>query len=885
MKRILSILLAVFSLAIMAYATHNASGEILYKKLSDFEYEITLVVITEFCNGNADRPTATLQFGDGTEETVSRANGSGVSVNNCFKKNIYRFRHTFPGFDNYTVSYVDMFRNQDVINMSNSGQTSFYVESRIIINPFLGSNSSPTLLLDPLDEGAINQLFLHNPNAFDEDGDSLSFQLIPPKRDVNTDVVNYAPPATSNSFFINEKNGEVFWDAPVQQGLYNIAILIEEWRVAPSGQRVLVGCVTRDMQIIISETPNRKPQIVRVNDTCVVAGSEFVLPVTIFDTDEGDIFTVTASGGPFKVTPSATFNQPVSATDTLVDTFRWTTTCDLARKEPYQVVFKVRDSGGTPGAYPNNIKLVDLFTWQITIVPPAPFGLEAAAIGNGIDLNWEESPCDKAVGYNIYRRQGPNPFDTTGCNIGVPSFTGYVQIAKVDGIDNLQFFDDNNGDGLVRGVNYCYRVVARLPDFGESYASNESCDVLKKDLPIITNVDVLNTSKTIGTMGIAWSKPNQLDTTQQLPPYRYELLRTTSAAPLGFTAISSSSSATFAGLNDTIFIDAQLNTQDNQYIYRVDLYATGNQGEVKVGESQSASSVFITLTPGDNEVSISINKNVPWKVDTFIILRQRTGGFDTLAQTINSFYTDLNLQNGKEFCYKVSTVGGFNSPTIKDILINNSQLACATPIDTTAPCPPFLNVQPDCDGISNLLFWTNPNISCTNTSDVVSYKIFYTTMIGGEFELIKEITSSDTVNYIDDKRSLEEIASIAGCYYIRAVDSFGNESINSNILCVDNCPEYELPNVFTPNGDKINDLFQPLDNQNQYIKDVDFRVYTRWGDLVFETTNAMINWDGKHKTTGRIVDSGVYYYVCVVNEIRVEGEFPRTIKGFFHLYK
>jgi gliding motility-associated-like protein len=100
-------------------------------------------------------------------------------------------------------------------------------------------------------------------------------------------------------------------------------------------------------------------------------------------------------------------------------------------------------------------------------------------------------------------------------------------------------------------------------------------------------------------------------------------------------------------------------------------------------------------------------------------------------------------------------------------------------------------------------------------------------------------------------------------------------------VCVDNCPVYELPNVFTPNGDNVNDLFIPL--PYQFVKDINIKIYDRWGVQMFTTKNPDILWDGKNADTKMICSDGTYYYVCVVNEIRVEGIMPRILKGFVQL--
>ena len=122
---------------------------------------------------------------------------------------------------------------------------------------------------------------------------------------------------------------------------------------------------------------------------------------------------------------------------------------------------------------------------------------------------------------------------------------------------------------------------------------------------------------------------------------------------------------------------------------------------------------------------------------------------------------------------------------------------------------------------------------------------------------------------------------MAGCYAVSAIDSVGNESILSNVVCVDDCINYSLPNVFTPNGDGINDLLKP--NPYNRVEKIKLQVFSRWNTLVFQTEDPEINWDGKHIRTGRTVSPGVYYYVCDVYEHRLTGIVPRYLTGFIHV--
>ena len=57
----------------------------------------------------------------------------------------------------------------------------------------------------------------------------------------------------------------------------------------------------------------------------------------------------------------------------------------------------------------------------------------------------------------------------------MPNGYGFVKIGEVNGINTTSFVDDNNGNGLDEGMNYCYRVIAVFDDGAESIVSDEIC--------------------------------------------------------------------------------------------------------------------------------------------------------------------------------------------------------------------------------------------------------------------------------------------------------------------------------------------------------------------------------------------------------------------------
>jgi gliding motility-associated-like protein len=321
-------------------------------------------------------------------------------------------------------------------------------------------------------------------------------------------------------------------------------------------------------------------------------------------------------------------------------------------------------------------------------------------------------------------------------------------------------------------------------------------------------------------------------------------------------------------------LDTGLNTSGNPYTYRVDFYSASNT----LCPAQNASSVFVSCHTGENrQIQLTWQANVPWTNYRYDVFRKNlvTSNWDSIATTTLQTFIDSGLVNGTPYCYKVRSIGAYSDTTLPAPLINWSEERCCTPEDRIPPCPNTLAVDSSCELSRNLLTWTNPNNSCS--TDALYYILYYTPVQGGEFSVLDTIHDIHTTSFLHDS-----LKSIAGCYAVASVDSVGNQSAYSNIVCVDNCPFYQLPNVFTPNGDGVNDWFTPL-HPYKYVKDIDIKIYDRWGMQVFHTTNPEILWDGKSEQSKMLCNDGVYYYVCIVNDIRLKGIVPHVLKGNIHL--
>ena len=65
-----------------------------------------------------------------------------------------------------------------------------------------------------------------------------------------------------------------------------------------------------------------------------------------------------------------------------------------------------------------------------------------------------------------------------------------------------------------------------------------------------------------------------------------------------------------------------------------------------------------------------------------------------------------------------------------------------------------------------------------------------------------------------------------------------------------------VPNAFTPNGDGLNDYFRIFGTPPENITKYNFRIFNRWGQMIFSTTNIEDGWDGK--LNGQYCPAGVY---------------------------
>jgi gliding motility-associated-like protein len=878
-----------------ARATHIKAGEISARFLNSREIEFSMFLYLKISALN-ELPelieihnTAEFAISDGRKIIVGNPQVSDIG--NDTRLYIYTGKVNNAA-GTLTISYSLNNRNNGILNINNgaSDGTPFYIETRINLSSL---NNLPRLTVAPIDEGTQNVIYTHNPGALDTEGDSLSYRLVVPmsgKNERSTYVPpNIARPGSSvsggaSTLSINPTKGDLIWDTPAAIGLYNVAIEITEWRLNSTGRRSVISVMIRDMQIEIKPNNNKRPEIIAKIDTCITAVplGKIRDTIMVFDPDSirpNNYQNVFLKSSSLPSIASIELIKPIGP-NKLSNPGKalivFDAGCANVRRLPYNITLEARDEVAP------SIQLVTFKTISYTLLGPSPTGLRYNKDINGIQLRWDKYPCSNADSILIFRKDCDIAgFEPPLCNNSINP-TGFIKIKSLPVTDTTWLDNDKIEEGSK--YNYVLAVKFNRSSLGRSqYSEVLTCNF--NNVPILTNISVLENKAADGAIEVKWLKPQKISNDQ----YEYKLYRKLYQSDQAYTNVFSS-----VNISDTVFLDKNsvLNTTQNQWEYKLEMYKNGSL----FSSTETSSSVFLKAQAKNKRIELEWNYNTSWDNSEYkhSIYRRRISESNftlidsAVAEKNIGKYTNRGLDRKDTMCYYIKTYGRYCSDSIPKPFISISNEVCLSPSDSTKPCAPILSlIDENCNQpidslikrpYRNELSWIyddSTNEDCSTPTK--GFNLYKALDQEADFVFYK-FFPYETRSYTD-----LDFQSQTACYTITAVGENNIESDRSNIECNSNCVFYALPNLITPNGDEYNQMFNPMPKPVG-VEKVRLFVYNRWGALIhFQETGPMLNWD-PFKTNPNLSD-GIYYYLAELTyERRVDPKKNKdSLKGWLHI--
>jgi gliding motility-associated-like protein len=131
----------------------------------------------------------------------------------------------------------------------------------------------------------------------------------------------------------------------------------------------------------------------------------------------------------------------------------------------------------------------------------------------------------------------------------------------------------------------------------------------------------------------------------------------------------------------------------------------------------------------------------------------------------------------------------------------------------------------------------------------------------GETSGIYVLTTGDEFDYRDELLFIDDTGSIGITQVVQ--NDFGCSHQYSDTIYIEPITTVYVPNAFSPNGDYLNESFGPIGRD---VIEFDFKIFNRWGDRIFESTDISNQWDGQ--IAGKPARQDIYVYSLVYKTVK-----------------
>jgi len=303
----------------------------------------------------------------------------------------------------------------------------------------------------------------------------------------------------------------------------------------------------------------------------------------------------------------------------------------------------------------------------------------------------------------------------------------------------------------------------------------------------------------------------------------------------------------------------------------------GWDGSAKVSVSGGTPNYFYSWVPygGNNASTSHLNANIY----TFEVIDAHQCVYDTIItltqpDPLKIIYPgDTTVCEGTLASLNVPIIGGTPPYSVVwNIGVNTNPLSVLLPQD------------------SSLSVYAKDSLGCT--SEAVSYYVRVlhplsvdlgndTTLCDGDV-LYKNVFAPGALYQWQDHSAFYDYSiRERGTYYVKAYNTCFSATDTVNIDFDDCKTCVHMPDAFTPNGDGVNDLFQPIigcDFTNYYL-----RVFNRWGMEVYQSSNPVDGWHGRYN--GKPSEVGTYVWQLDYAGSQHSLALDQKLKGFVVLIR
>jgi len=280
-------------------------------------------------------------------------------------------------------------------------------------------------------------------------------------------------------------------------------------------------------------------------------------------------------------------------------------------------------------------------------------------------------------------------------------------------------------------------------------------------------------------------------------------------------------------------------------VYTYQLISNYSDGSESISLVRSATAISNTPPAAINDIVSVVGQNavdLSWQQDPAFSaagysVYKTAGGQTTLLGTVSDTnITDPAYNTTVTSCYKI---------LYRDLCGNNSLAgieACAVQLTGS--------LQSD---NSIILNWSAYNGYANGVAQYVVQKN------DGDGNLLQTFTPGTALTLTDNTQDLTTQVYV---YVVQAVPADPLDVSVSNTFVIIKEPNLYYPTAFTPNGDGLNDIFKVF---GQYIVGFELRIFNRWGEMMYNSTDLTKGWDGNFK--GSSMPEGTYAFTATITDL------------------